>query len=126
LLITSQKGYLLDHVGIVGTLHYNYDCASWRNRGHLEGKAVPTNRVNDTYTKAYIAMLEENDSDYEMHCAIFNAELDTSMSMETPALEFNLGTIDHTNSVSEETALTEHTEGSWSDLPLNGRNLVTS
>jgi hypothetical protein len=52
-------------------LHYDRDCTSWRNRGRPEGKPVSANKVNDIYHKSYIAMLEDDDDNYEVHFANF-------------------------------------------------------
>jgi hypothetical protein len=78
-------------------LHYDHNCALWRNRGHLGGKTAPVGRANDTYNKAYIAMLEEDDLDYEVHCATFNAVVDTSTATEALTVEVNLGIVELSN-----------------------------
>lgn len=57
-------------------LHYDHDCASWRNQGHPENKPRPASKTNKAYSKAYLAMLEEDNSSYDTHCTTYNASLD--------------------------------------------------
>jgi hypothetical protein len=53
-------------------LHYDRNCASWRKQGRPKNKTAPASRVNDIYNKAYIAMLEDDEVNYDMHCARYN------------------------------------------------------
>jgi hypothetical protein len=97
-------------------LHYDCDCTSWRNRGCPGGKAAPAGRANHAYNKAYIAMLEEDDLDYEVHCTTFNAVVDTSTTTEALAVEVNLGIVESSHSdVNDPGEL----EDPWSSLPVN-------
>jgi hypothetical protein len=50
-------------------------------------KLVPANKVNDAYHKSYIAMLEDDDNNYEVHFADFTECLDTSTHVEALLVE---------------------------------------
>jgi hypothetical protein len=76
-------------------------------------------RANDAYNKAYIAMLEEDDLDYEAHCATFNAVVDTLTMTEALALEVNLGIIESSHSDTNNPMEPEYTEDPWSSLLVN-------
>jgi hypothetical protein len=101
-------------------LHYDRDCASWRSQGRLENKA-PANRTTEVYNKAYIAMLEEDDSSYDAHCATFNTELDSSTSIE--AFVVNVGLDADATATSDEGMLPEPIENTWLELPVNSVEL---
>ena len=100
-------------------MHYDHNCASWRSQGRPENKSGPTSKASEAYAKAYLAMLEEDELSYDVHCATFNASPDL-----TPATTkaFMAQTMHKTPdpSISEELLLTE---SSWSSLPANTAEL---
>jgi hypothetical protein len=97
-------------------LHYDRDCASWRSHGHPEGKIVPTNKVNDAYHKSYIAMLEDDDDNYEVHFANFNECLDTSTHVE--ALLVETSSNNEFPDIGETDEPMQKADG-WATLPIN-------
>ena len=45
-------------------------------------------KANDAYHKSYIAMLEDDDDDFNKHCATFQALLDTDQIAEMLVVEY--------------------------------------
>jgi len=57
-------------------LHYDRDCASWRNHDCPATKALPASKANNAYQASYMAMLEGLDGEYQEQCNVFHSALD--------------------------------------------------
>ena len=60
-------------------LHYDRDCASWRNRDRPGTKALPASKANNAYQASYMAMLEDLDEEYQEQCDVFHASLNEAL-----------------------------------------------
>ena len=69
-------------------LHYDCECASRKQQNRPEVKNLPMSKANDAYHKSYIAMLEDDDDDFNKHCATFQALLDTDQIAEMLVVEY--------------------------------------
>lgn len=53
-------------------LHYDRECASWKQQNRPEVRNLPASKANEAYHKSYVAMLEDDDNDFDTHCATFH------------------------------------------------------
>ena len=105
-------------------LHYNHDCASWKQQNRPEIRNQPPSRANEVYQRSYIAMLENDDDDFDKHCAAFHALLDTDQTTETYVVEYK---IKETNGETEapvllaadQTLSKELDDATWTSLLVN-------
>ena len=49
-------------------LHYDCECASWKQQNRPEVKNPPVSRANEAYHKSYVVMLEDDKDDFDKHC----------------------------------------------------------
>ena len=69
-------------------LHYDRECASWKQQNRPEVKNPPASRANEAYHKSYVAMLEDDEDNFDKHCATFHALLDTDQITESYIVEY--------------------------------------
>ena len=93
-------------------LHYNCDCASWRKQGHPENKITLTGKTGEAYHKAYIAMREDDDPNYEVYYTAFHTVVDSSATpIDTDTIEIS--------SEPPELPPVSNEESTWTNLPVN-------
>ena len=93
----------------------------WHEKPRLNNKA------NDTYHKSYVAMVEGNESEYEVRCASFYEIIDNNTLNETVATETyivryeNLGNtgLDIKNRNDDSPSLESNHENYWASLQVN-------
>jgi hypothetical protein len=112
-------------------LHYNRNCASWIKQGHPGGKNTSSSKTNEAYTSSYIAMLENDEDSYDVHCTVYYTLTDNGGTLETEALIVESGltgeTIDRAESIDTPTELHEESSmqkgSSWHALLVNTTEL---
>ena len=69
-------------------LHYDRECASWKQQNRPDIKNPPASKASEAYHKSYVAMLEDDDNDFDKHCTTFHALLDTDQTAESYIVEY--------------------------------------
>ena len=72
-------------------LHYNRECASWKQQNCPEVKNLPTSKANEAYHKLYIAMLECDNEEFNKNCSAFHALIDTNHATGSYVVIYDYG-----------------------------------
>ena len=110
-------------------LHYDHECASWKQQNRPEVKNQPASKANEVYHKSYVVMLEDDDDDFNKHCATFHALLDTDQTIESYVMEYACDEVKvsktsgeteaHILLATERTLSENQDETTWAALPVN-------
>ena len=94
-----------------------------------EVKNQPASKANEVYHKSYVAMLEDDDDDFNKHCATFHALLDTNQMIESYVVEYACDEVKvsktsgeteaHVLLATEQTLSENQDETTWAALPVN-------
>src|ERR1700733_9518928 len=103
-------------------LHYDRDCASWRNRDRPTTKALPASKANSAYQASYMAMLEDLDEEYQEQCDVFHTALNEAVEATVLTAEISSSNLPANVPASVAELRTEalslsSEECSWESLP---------